>query len=154
MSTAAGASVWAVSGEPLAVPVAIGAGVLIDIDHSPDLWWAYALRREPVSVLFFHSWEWLFGLILFGLWTGFPWWLAAVVLGFGLHLITDKGFNRVSLKSQSLIYRARHRFRAAVLVPNMDLDQTYRILEQEVRPAVWLIEWWRSRSRPESGSPD
>ncbi len=38
---------WAFTGEPLSVPVAIGAGVLIDMDHSPDLWWAYALRREP-----------------------------------------------------------------------------------------------------------
>ena len=138
----------------MAVPVAIGAGVLVDIDHSPDLWWAYALRREPVSVLLFHSWEWLAGLILFGVWTGFQWWLVAVVVGFGLHLITDKVFNRVSLRSQSLIYRARHRFRAAVLSPDWDLDATYRVLEQEVRPAVWLIEWWRDRSRPERRSPD
>lgn len=153
VSTAAGAGVWAVSGEPLAVPVAIGAGVLVDIDHSPDLWWAYALRREPVSVIFFHSWEWLVALLLFGVWTGFQWWLVALVLGFGLHLSTDKGFNRVSLKSQSLIYRARHRFKASVLNPNLDLDGTYRVLEQEVRPAIWLIEWWRRRSRPETRDP-
>ena len=147
LSIAAGGTVWAFTGEPWALPVTIGAGVLVDIDHSPDLWWAFALEREPVAVFILHGWEWVAGLIVFGTWIGYPWWLVAVVTGFGLHLTTDHLFNGGGLWSYSLLYRARHRFKAARIGREGDSQRAYRTLQQELPPAIWLIEWWRGRSR-------
>ena len=146
LSTVAGGAVWAITGEPLALPLTVGAGVLVDVDHSPDLWWNLALRREPVAVYLLHSWEWLAGLMVVGVLTGSPWWLSAVVVGFGLHLLTDHLFNHGGRWSYSLIYRASKGFRMAKLAPGWEVDQTYEVLRKEVPVAVMLIEWWRRRS--------
>ena len=59
-----------VAEEPLAIPITVGAGVLVDIDHSPDYWWTYALRREAMATLVLHGWEWLVGLVFLGIWIG------------------------------------------------------------------------------------
>ena len=59
----------------------LASGVLVDVDHSPDLWWNLALQREPVAIYLLHSWEWLAGLAVLGVWTGFPWWLVALLVG-------------------------------------------------------------------------
>jgi hypothetical protein len=110
LSTVAGGAAWAATGEALALPVTVGAGVLVDADHAPDLWWTLALGRRPVAVWMLHGWEWLVGLVVLGVWVGFPWWLVAVLVGYGLHLITDHLFNSGGLGNYFLIYRARHRF--------------------------------------------
>jgi len=145
LSTVAGGAVWAGTGEPWALPVTVGAGVLIDVDHSPDLWWSFALDRKPVSIVFLHAWEWLAGLVVAGIIIGFPWWLIAVTVGAGAHVVTDGLFNGISLRSYSLVYRSRHRFDGTKLSPGSPDDDTYRILEQEVRPAILLIRWWKQK---------
>ena len=106
----AGGAVWAATGEPWALPVTVAAGVLVDADHGPDLWWTLALQRRPLAVVALHGWEWLTALIVLGFWTQFSWWLVAVIVGYGLHLVTDHLFNDGKPMSYSLIYRARHRF--------------------------------------------
>ena len=137
---------WAATGEPWALPVTVGAGVLVDLDHGPDLWWTFALRREPVATFLLHGWEWLAALVVLGLWTGFPWWLLAVVVGYGLHLLTDHVFNGGRIWSYSLIYRARHAFRMEKLAPDWKMDHAYGVLQKEVPFAARLINWWSSRS--------
>ena len=145
-SAAAGGAVWAATGEPWALPVTPGAGVLVDVDHSPDLWWTFALRRQPVAVFVLHGWEWLAGLIAFGIWAGFPWWLVATLVGYGLHLTTDHLFNHGDLLSYSLVYRARHGFLRVRVASNWNSERTYEALAREVPFAVWLIECWKRRS--------
>ena len=147
LSTVVGGAVWAATGQPLALPITIGAGVLVDVDHGPDLWWHFALGREPTATFVLHSWELLTGLAVFGLWAGFPWWLMAVLLGYGLHISTDHVFNPGRLLSYSLVYRAYHRFKVARLAPDWDFDHAYGILRAEVPPAALLMKWWRNKSR-------
>ena len=154
LSSAAGGAVWAATGEPWAFPVTIATGVLIDLDHSPDLWWTFALKRKPLAVSILHGWELLIGLAALGIWAGLPWWLAAVLTGYGLHVITDYLFNGRSLRSYFLIYRAINRFQAAKVFPEWDHSQAYGVLQKEVPVAVRLIEWWNRRSIPTDTGSD
>ena len=148
LSTAAGGAAWAVTGEPWALPVTTATGVLVDLDHGPDLWWTFALRRQPVATFLLHGWELLAGLVVLGIWIGFPWWLLAVLVGYGLHLATDHLFNGGGLWNYSLIYRARYRFQLTRLADGWDFDHAYSVLRKEVPPAVMLIEWWKGRTHP------
>ncbi len=146
LSAAAGGGIWAASGQPWALPMTVAAGVLVDVDHAPDLWWTFALKRKPIATFLLHSWEWLTGLLVLGVWAGFPWCLVAVIVGYGLHVITDHAFNHGALWSYSLAYRAWHRFRMASLAPGWDFDYAFDVLRKEVPPAAMLIDWWNGRS--------
>ncbi len=146
LSTAAGGGLWAATGEPWALPVTVAAGVLVDVDHAPDLWWTLALGRKPVATFLLHGWEWVVGLVALGMWTGFPWWHLAVVVGYSLHVTTDHLANRGGMWSYSLIYRARHGFQVAKLAPHWDFDHAYDMLRREVPPAAMLIKWWKDRA--------
>ena len=126
----------------------LGAGVLVDVDHTPDLWWTFALRRKPTATFLLHAWEWLGVAIAFGIWHGFPWWLLALIVGHGLHLVTDHIFNGGLTLSYSLIYRAAQGFQMTKVAPDWDFDRGYTVLKKEIPPAAWLIEWWRKRSAP------
>ena len=123
--------------------VAVGVG--LDIDHAPDMWWTFALERKPVATFALHAWEWLAGLTALGIESGFPWWLSAILVGLGLHLVTDHLFNKGGLWTYFLTYRALHRFQVNRLAPQWDFDHAYEVLKKEVPPAVRLIEWWRTR---------
>ena len=146
VSTAVGGAAWAVTGEAWALPVAVGSGVLVDVDHAPDYWWTFALRRRPLAIFALHGWEWLLGLVAVGIWTGFPWWLLAVVLGYGSHLVTDHLFNGGGLWSYSLVFRVRHGFRKERVAPYWDFDHGYETLRKEVPIGAAIIEWWRRSS--------
>ncbi len=145
LSTAAGGVVWASTGEPWTLPVTVAVGVGLDIDHAPDMWWAFALGRPPVATLALHAWEWLAGLTALGIESGFPWWLSAILVGLGLHLVTDHLFNKGGPWTYFLAYRALHRFQVNRLAPQWDFDHAYEVLKKEVPPAVRLIEWWKAR---------
>ena len=153
LSGAAGGVVWGVSGEPWALAVTVGSGVLVDIDHAPDYWWAFALRREPVCIVFLHGWEWLLGLMVASIWIGFPWWLVAVVTGYGLHLVTDHTFNGERSLGYSLIFRALHRFQKRQVDPDWDYDRVYEVMRKELPFALMLAEWWNGRSVARNQSP-
>ncbi len=128
--------------------VTVGAGTLVDLDHGPDLWWRFALRREPVMVLALHSWEWLAALVALGIWAAFPWWLVAVLIGYGVHLTTDHLFNGLGIRCYLLAYRGFHGFKASRLAhgDQWDFAKSYRVLEEELPFAIKLIEWWHRRS--------
>jgi len=147
LSIVAGSLVWAGTGEPWTLPVTVAAGVAVDLDHGPDLWWNLALGHSPVAVFVLHAWEWLAGLLALGIETGFSWWLTAVVVGYGLHIITDHINNKGRMWRYSIAYRARHGFKVARLAPQWDSNYTYSVLKREIPPAVVLIEWWRRRAR-------
>jgi len=146
LSAGVGVGVWAITGEPWSIPVTLGAGVLVDIDHAPDLWWTFALRRKPTATFLLHGWEWLGTAIAFGVSFGFPWWLLALIVGHGFHLVTDHIFNGGRTFSYSLIYRASQGFQMARVAPGWDFDYAFKVFKKEMPPAAWLIEWWVKRS--------
>ena len=147
LSGGAGATLWAFTGELWALPVTVGTGVLIDMDHALDFVWNFALERKAVAVLLLHSWEWLAVLMLLGAWLGFSWWLLAVMVGYGLHVATDHAFNGGGRWLYSLAFRARHGFQRSRISPGWDREHAYLVLKREVPPAAWFIEWWKRRWR-------
>ena len=144
ISAAAGGVVWASTGEPLALPVTTAVGTLLDGDHIPDMWWNFVLRRTPVFTVLAHGWEWIGVLLALGVWVHFPWWLIAIIAGHGLHVISDHVFNaRGSTWAYSVLYRARHRFRAIRLIDDWDFgfDTAYEHLRQETYMIWRLVDW-------------
>lgn len=79
-SSTAGAAVWAGTGEPLALPIAIAAGVLPDGDHLLDYYFRYIRQDRRFQFYLLHGWEYLVtGIFIYAfIWTE-PWMLALVV---------------------------------------------------------------------------
>ena len=75
----------------------------------------------------------------------------AVVVGYGLHIITDHISNKGRMWRYSIVYRARHGFKVARLAPQWDFNYAYSVLKREIPPAAVLIEWWRRRARRGKG---
>jgi len=101
-----GTAVWAGSGEPLAVPAAIAAGVLNDADHLIDYYLWFKKRDVRRLYLVLHTWELsAVGLVALAFW-GHPLLLAAVLAHLG-HLVGDFVANRPkSILTYSLVFRA------------------------------------------------
>ncbi|MBM3948072.1 MAG: hypothetical protein FJ312_02300 [SAR202 cluster bacterium] len=127
VAAAVGGAVWAATGEPMAMPVAFGAGVLIDVDHVLDYYNWYFRRDRRYTFLVFHAWEYAAaGLALAaGVWQH-PLAFAAV-LGYIGHLTLDNIANPVNRAMYSLAYRAWRRFDRKVLIfEERTLQQTLR----------------------------
>ncbi|MBM3942645.1 MAG: hypothetical protein FJ316_06935 [SAR202 cluster bacterium] len=151
LSAVAGAGMWAATGHPLALPVTVAAGFLVDADHAPDMWWSLALVRQPTAVYALHAWEWLAGMLALGIWIGFQWWLASAIAGYALHLVTDHVVNRGRPLTYSLIYRACHRFRMAEVAPSWTIEHAHEVLESEIPLANRLVNWWKRRASRQNG---
>ena len=117
LSAAAGVVVWGITKEPLAVPLAVAAGVLVDGDHLLDQFWHFYLHKKPAALVVLHAWEWLAVLVAVCVWLSFPWWLVAVTVGYAGHLATDQRYNGVYTMGYFIIHRAYHAF---------DIDQFSR----------------------------
>ena len=111
LSTAVGGAAWGLTGEPWAIPVAVGAGVLIDAEHRVDQIWYFYLHRRPAAILALHGWEWLAALAVASAVLAFPWWLVATTLGYGSHIASDHRFNEPTRRRYSFSYRVFHGFR-------------------------------------------
>jgi hypothetical protein len=133
LSVGVGAAVWGVTKEPLAVPVAVAGGVLIDIDHLLDQVWYFYLHKRPAALLVLHAWEWLILLAVATVWLSFPWWLVAVTAGYAGHMATDQRFNLVYRMGYFITYRAYHRFDVDSLTPDWRLDPPLESFIQELR---------------------
>lgn len=116
VSAGIGAGVWIGTGSPLAVPVAVGAGVLIDGDHILDfLDWVAAGYKRSVFVLL-HAWELAAsGVVVLAAFWYHPLLLAAV-LGYLSHLVADQIGNPMHPLGYSILYRVRSGFRHSHLV--------------------------------------
>ena len=122
ISLGVGAAVWAASGEPLAVPVAFGAGVLNDSDHLIDYYFWFKKRDVRRLYLALHSWEISAAGVLMALAFGNHSLLLAAILAHVGHLIADFVANRPrSILTYSLVYRAAVRFdRDRLIDPPLD----------------------------------
>ena len=108
---AIGSGVWAATGSPLAVPVAVSAGVLIDADHLLDFYNLYVKKDQRRLFLLLHGWEYgILGLVLIAAGWHHPL-LVAATLGHLGHMIGDQIDNRpVDSLAYSFAYRAYRRF--------------------------------------------
>ncbi|MFC1935222.1 hypothetical protein ACFLX9_00420 [Chloroflexota bacterium] len=150
VSSVAGSGAWVITGEPWGLPVTVAAGVLVDLDHGPDVWWSLVLENRPISTLVFHAWEWLAGLLVVGIWTGFPWWLTAMLVGYGLHIATDHVANKASPWRYFIVYRAWCGFQTERVGDELGYDAVNEVLKQEIPPAAWLMDWGRQRRNASS----
>ena len=132
LSTGAGVAVWTISGEPLAAPATLAAGLLIDADHLLDQAWRFYLRRRPAALLVLHAWEWLAALLVASILLSFPWWMAAISVGYSLHLLTDQAFNHTRPWGYSLLYMAWHRFEVERFSTGWRLDRPGEALRKEL----------------------
>ena len=148
ISTAVGASVWGVTGSPLAGGVAVVAGVVVDVDHLVDYyqWW---VKRRPNKVfLVFHAWEYsIAGFLVLGLAYYHPILLAVVLAHLG-HVATDHFHNAISPFGYSLIYRAWVRFDAKKIAPGIRLERTYRSLPRMFPMRRFWEPWYRRKIEP------
>ena len=113
MSLAIGGVFTAATKSRLAGLAALATGTLIDIDHFVELGLVIKTGDRDRLILLFHGWEYIVvgGLLL----ARKPGWAGvAALLSYGLHVTTDHFTNHLgSPKMYSLLYRARHRFRAS-----------------------------------------
>ncbi|MCI0809073.1 MAG: metal-dependent hydrolase [Chloroflexi bacterium] len=113
LSTAAGGLVWAITGEPASVPIAIAAGVLPDVDHLVDYYVKYVRRDGRFQFLLLHGWEYLLaGLIAYVFFSQEPWLLAAVA-GYATQIAGDQlSHDRARWNTYLVTARAINGFRA------------------------------------------
>ncbi len=109
-SSAAGAGVWAATGEPVALPVAVAAGVLPDLDHLLDYYFRYIRHDWRRLYLLLHGWEYAAAMIaVYAFWLREPWVLAAL-LGYATQVGGDQLFNRPQWHTYFITARAINRF--------------------------------------------
>jgi hypothetical protein len=112
LSSAVGVATWASTGEVVAIPAALIAGVLPDVDHLLDyyLWWIKGERR--FLILFLHGWEYLLlGAVIYLLWVDNIWMLATV-LGYASQIGADQLFNRPQWHTYLISVRASRCFKS------------------------------------------
>jgi hypothetical protein len=143
-SVGLGTLVWATTGSTLAIPTAVAAGVLVDLDHlidffdSRDEGWNRHMFRP------FHAWEYfLAALVLLPLFWPNPLFLAAV-LGYLSHLVIDQFTNRVHALAYFIVFRASRGFRRRYLTPflfdrHRKVPRTPRPWWGRIEPSLWRL---------------
>lgn len=143
-SVGLGALVWTATGSTLAVPTAVAAGVLVDLDHLIDFFdsrdedWNRHMFRP------FHAWEFfLAALALLPLFWPNPLFLAGM-LGYLSHLVIDQSTNRVHPLAYFIAFRASRGFRRRYLTPflfdkSRKIPQTHRPFWGRLEPSLWRL---------------
>lgn len=151
MSGGLGGAVWAATGEPLAIPVAVAAGVLTDLDHLVDVFDSEEDGRNRHMLRLFHAWEFA-ALGVFALFAYFnnPLFLAAL-LGYISHLALDEVGNTTNSFAYFITYRAFVRFRRRRLTPQIfsprqwpETDPPYWARFEPTVYKVWI--WYRTKA--------
>ena len=146
---------WSATDEPLAIPFAVAAGVLIDTDHVEHFFDPGDDERPRYMVRFLHAWEYsALGLIAYlTVWTH-PLLLAAT-LGHLSHLVLDQAVNHVHPLGYSVSFRLSRRIRRRQLTPSL-FDPESRVFETfgiprpwwgRMEPTLWQLYTWRRRGR-------
>ena len=148
VSTVIGASVWGATGSPLAGAVAVGAGVVVDIDHLVDYYRWWVMRRPDKVLVLLHGWEYsIVGLLVLNLVFYHPIFLAVVLAHLG-HVATDHFHNRLSPLGYSIVYRAWVRFDAQKIAPGIHLEYSYLSLPGMFPMRRMWEPWYRRKIEP------
>ena len=150
-SLGVGASAWIVTGSPLAIPVALGTGVFVDLDHLTDIFDAQDQGRHRHMLRPFHAWEYLLVTLVVVLAVSQHPMLLTALLAYLSHLLLDQFANRVHPMAYFIVYRAAHGFRRSHLSPHI-FSETSRPLDGSVPLWGRLEPWlWRLVTRFRDG---
>lgn len=148
ISAGIGAGVWGATGSPAAGGVALGVGVIIDIDHLFDYYMWYVRRKKGKLFLLLHAWEYsIAGLLFVGLAYYHPILIAAVLAHLG-HVATDHFHNGLAPRVYFVTYRAMIRFNSADIAPNQDLRLAYKYWPSLLPFGKRLEPWYQRKIEP------
>ena len=117
VSAGLGGAVWAATGEPWAVPVAVATGVLTDVDHLVDVFDGEDEGHGLHMLRPLHAWEFAaVGVIALFAYFSNPLFLAAV-LGYISHLVVDELGNPTHPLAYFMTYRVFVKFERKRLTP-------------------------------------
>ena len=118
ISSAVGGGVWLATGSVAAAAVAVGVGVLMDVDHLHDYYQRFAKGKHDKIYVLFHGWEYsLAGLVVLAIFFQPPIFIAAVLAHLA-HVITDQWHNGFSRFGYSITFRAIKGFNSASIAPD------------------------------------
>ena len=148
ISTAIGASIWGATGSPAAGGVAVGVGVLVDIDHLVDYYQEWVKRRPDLLLKLLHGWEYsIIGLLVVGFIYYHPLLLAAAVAHLG-HVALDHFHHRSTPWVYFISHRAWLRFDARKIEPGKQLGQSYRDFPDKLPLGRLWEPWYRRKIEP------
>ena len=148
ISAGIGAGLLGVTGSPAAAGVALGVGVLTDVDHLFDYYQWYIRRKPNKLYLLFHAWEYsIIGLLLLGIFFYHPVLLAAALAHLG-HVATDHFHNNISPLGYSITYRIWVRFEASRVTPNHHVLGSYKSWPGLLPFGKRLEPWYQRNIEP------
>jgi hypothetical protein len=148
ISAAVGVGVGAATGSPEAGGIALGVGVLMDLDHLYDFYEWYIRGRSKRVYLLCHAWEYsAAGLVVLASVFFHPFLLAAVLAHLA-HVVADQVHNRLPLFSYSIVYRLVKRFDTAYITPGHNVMNSYRGWPRLVPFGGRMTPWYRKRVEP------
>lgn len=145
VSGAVGAGLWASTGQPETLPIAVAAGVLPDADHLVDFYNWYVRGSRDRLILFLHGWEYAIGALLVYLFAFPEPWMLAVLIGYTTQIGGDQLFNGVRPYTYLLTVRLWRRFEV-ITVHDRDVTYAYESLVHSI-PFVQdrLHAWFEAR---------
>jgi len=148
ISSGIGAGVWITTGSEAAGALAVGVGVLMDLDHVYDYYrWYIQGRRDRIYVLL-HSWEYsVAGLAVLAAGVSHPLLLAATLAHLA-HVGSDQLVNDFSRFGYSVIYRLMKGFDITLIAPHLDVATEYRRFHRHLPFSRYLESWFERRVYP------
>lgn len=143
ISSAVAGGTWAITGSPAAAGVALGVGVLMDVDHLYDYYQRYVKGKKDRVYVLFHAWEYPMIMSFISLVFYHPF-LLAVILGHLAHVTTDHVWNRLTPFAYSITYRAIKGFDSRHIAPHHHVMDSYRSLPR-LLPLAHRVEPWFQR---------
>jgi len=143
ISSAVAGGTWAITGSPAAAGVALGVGVLMDVDHVYDYYQRYVKGKKDRVYVLFHAWEYPMIMSFISLVFYHPF-LLAVILGHLAHVTTDHVWNRLTPFAYSITYRAIKGFDSRHIAPHHHVMDSYRSLPH-LLPLGHRVEPWFQR---------
>ena len=143
ISSAVAGGTWAITGSPAAAGVALGVGVLMDVDHVYDYYQRYVKGKKDRVYVLFHAWEYPMIMSFISLVFYHPF-LLAVILGHLAHVTTDHVWNRLTPFAYSITYRAIKGFDSRHIAPHHHVMDSYRSLPH-LLPLGYRVEPWFQR---------
>jgi hypothetical protein len=137
--------VWAATGNATALPAALAAGVLPDLDHIPDYYLRFVQRDWRYLIIPFHGWEYAAAaLVIYLVWVPEPWMLAAL-LGYLTQIGGDQLFNRPRWHTYFITARALRKFRAEPILGRTDYTGYRAVVHSVPFGKDWVKRWFESR---------
>ena len=147
ISSAVAGGTWAITGSPAAAGVALGVGVLMDLDHLYDYYQRYVKGKKDRVYVLFHAWEYPMIMSFISMAFYHPFLLAAI-LGHLAHVTTDHAWNRLSPFAYMITFRAFKGFDSRHIAPHHHVMDSYRTLPHLLPFGHRVEPWFQRRIAP------